>query len=89
MGYALSERVVYENGIQKTDNFHNYRMPRSQQAPEIVPIIVEVPDPNGPYGAKGMGEVPLLATAPAIVSAVHDADKEGRWHTQLPIQQHS
>ncbi len=49
---------------------------------EIVPLIVEVPDPTGPYGAKGLGEVPTLPTAPAIANAV--ADATGGWITALP-----
>ncbi|MFO7849214.1 MAG: molybdopterin cofactor-binding domain-containing protein, partial [Spirochaetia bacterium] len=84
LGYALSEEVVYEQGRQKTDNFHSYRMPRSMQVPEIIPIIVEVPDPNGPFGAKGMGEVPLLATAPAVVNAVYNAT--GVRYNRLPLE---
>ncbi len=73
VGYALSEEVVYENGHVRTDNFHTYRMPRPGDAPEVVPIIVEVPDPHGPYGAKGMGESPLLPTAPAVTNAIFNA----------------
>ncbi|MFP4180192.1 MAG: molybdopterin-dependent oxidoreductase [Spirochaetaceae bacterium] len=84
MGYALSEEVVYEQGKQKTDNFDTYRMPRSMQVPDLVPIIVEVPDPKGPFGAKGMGEVPLLATAPAVANAVYDAT--GTRYNRLPLE---
>jgi aldehyde oxidoreductase len=83
MGFALSERVVTERGRVKSDNFDSYRMPRSMQIPEIIPVIVEVPDPRGPFGAKGMGEVPILAAAPAIVHAAHAAT--GAWITALPI----
>ena len=50
---------------------------------EIVPIIVEVPDPTGPFGAKGLGEVPTLPTAPAIANAV--ADATGARVTTLPL----
>ena len=49
---------------------------------EIVPIIVEVPDTTGPYGAKGLGEMTTLPTAPAIISAIHDA--AGVWLERLP-----
>ncbi|NQT58846.1 MAG: xanthine dehydrogenase family protein molybdopterin-binding subunit [Bacteroidetes bacterium] len=84
LGFALQEEVVYEQGVPVTRNFDRYRMPRFAQVPEIIPLIVEVPDPHGPYGAKGMGESPILATAPAIINAVHDAT--GVWYSQLPIK---
>lgn len=84
LGFALHEEVVYDKGIPVTRNFGRYRMPRSTHVPEIVPIIVEVPDPHGPYGAKGMGESPILAAAPAIINAVHDAS--GIWYTRLPLK---
>jgi aldehyde oxidoreductase len=84
LGFALQEEVVYEKGIPLTRNFDRYRMPRITHIPEIIPIIVEVPDPHGPFGAKGMGESPILAAAPAVINAVYDA--AGIWVTRLPIQ---
>lgn len=84
LGFALHEEVVYDKGIPVTRNFGRYRMPRIMHIPEIIPIIVEVPDPHGPYGAKGMGESPILAAAPAIINAVHDAT--GIWCTRLPMK---
>jgi CO/xanthine dehydrogenase Mo-binding subunit len=46
-------------------------------------VIVEVPDPNGPWGARGVGELPFLPTAPAIAAAVHDAT--GVWFDEFPL----
>ena len=50
---------------------------------EIVPVIMELADPNGPYGARGMSEMALVPLAPAIADAIHDAT--GAWLTQQPM----
>ncbi len=73
MGYALSEEFVVEQGLNLTDSLHKCRLPTAAQTPEIVPVIVEVPHPQGPWGAKGLAEAPSLATAPAITNAIYDA----------------
>ena len=52
--------------------------------PEAIhPLIVEVADPQGPYGVRGLGEMPMLVLAPAILDAIHDAT--GIWFNQLPV----
>ncbi len=56
-----------------TDSLHKVRLPTADMAPEIIPLIVEVPHPLGPQGAKGFAEAPSLATAPAILNAIYDA----------------
>jgi CO/xanthine dehydrogenase Mo-binding subunit len=73
LGYALTEEFIVEAGINLTDSLHKCRIPTADQTPEIVPVIVEVPHPLGPQGAKGFAEAPSLATAPAIVNAIYDA----------------
>jgi len=73
LGYALSEEFVVEQGINRTDSLHKCRVPLADQTPEIIPVIVEVPHPFGPLGAKGFAEAPSLATAPAILNAIYDA----------------
>lgn len=73
LGYALTEEFIVEAGINLTDSLHKCRLPTADQTPEIVPVIVEVPHPLGPQGAKGFAEAPSLATAPAIVNAIYDA----------------
>lgn len=73
LGYALSEQYIIENGINLTDSLHKVRLPSADMAPEIVSLIVEVPHPLGPQGAKGFAEAPSLATAPAILNAIYDA----------------
>lgn len=83
LGYALMEEFIQEQGRALSHKLSDYQIPTVLDMPaEIVPIIVEVPDPTGPYGAKGVGEMTMLPTAPALVSAIHDAT--GAWVTTLP-----
>jgi CO/xanthine dehydrogenase Mo-binding subunit len=73
IGYALSEELRKENGRILTKSFGDYLIPTSLDMPPVDVHIVEVPAPNGPYGAKGVGEPPLIPTAPAILNAIADA----------------
>jgi CO/xanthine dehydrogenase Mo-binding subunit len=57
----------------QTLSFKNYLIPTCADMPEIIPIIVESPEPSGPFGAKGVGEPALIPTAPAIINALADA----------------
>jgi CO/xanthine dehydrogenase Mo-binding subunit len=83
VGYALTERFIQKEGRALTRNFSEYQIPTVLDMPrEFVNIIVEVPDPTGPFGAKGLGETPTLPTAPAILSAIHDATDV--WLDSLP-----
>ena len=69
LGLALMEEYV----PGRTENLHDYLIPTIGDVPEIDVILIEQPDPLGPYGAKGVGEPALIATAPAILNAIHDA----------------
>jgi carbon-monoxide dehydrogenase large subunit len=63
-----------ENGKLLNPNFTDYKIPTAFDIPdEIVPIIVEVPQPDGPFGARGVGEHTMIAAAPVIANAVYDA----------------
>ena len=74
ISYALMEEFVLEEGRIKTPNFSTYIIPTSKDIPqEVVPVIVEVPDPAGPFGAKGVGEMTMIGVAPAILNALRDA----------------
>ncbi len=66
----------------KTKSFDTYLIPTAMDVPEITPLIVEVPEPTGPFGAKGVGEPALIPTAPAILNAIHQAT--GRWINRIP-----
>jgi CO/xanthine dehydrogenase Mo-binding subunit len=70
MGHVTMERVVIERGKILNPGFQEYLIPTAMDIPEITTIIVEDPEPSGPYGAKGVGEPALIPTAPAIRNAV-------------------
>ena len=74
VGYALMEDYPLTDGRPHAHTLADYLIPTALDMPrEIVSIIVEVPDPTGPYGAKGVGEMTMLPTAPAIANAIADA----------------
>ena len=73
LGYALSEEFVVKNGINLTDSLQKCRIPTADQAPEIISVILEIPHPLGPLGAKGFAEAPTVPVAPAILNAIYDA----------------
>jgi xanthine dehydrogenase molybdenum-binding subunit len=74
VGYALREEMTYQEGEGfYNSGFHKYMLPTADDRPEVVAILVESDDPAGVYGIKGVGEVGVCATMPAIMSAVEDA----------------
>ena len=72
-GYGLYEQVPLEKGTPICSNYHNYRVLRSTDLPEMTAIFIENRDPNSPSGAKGIGEPTLEITAPAIANALYRA----------------
>lgn len=85
IGTALTETFIVENGYVLTDRLARYRIPSIVHTPEIVPIIVEHPTAEGPYGAKGVGEIVSIPTAPAITNAIYNA--VGVRFDRLPVEQ--
>jgi len=83
LGYSIIEEVETSQGYIKNTNFDGYLIPTIKDKPEIVPIIVENPDPYGPYGAKSIGEPSLELTAAAIANAV--AQATGKRIRSLPL----
>lgn len=73
MGYAVTEQIPTENGALQAEDFSTYIIPTASDVPEIEPIIVEHPYPEGPFGAKGFGEHPLMGIAPAVANAFANA----------------
>jgi len=69
IGLALMESFI----PGRTENLHDYLIPTIGDVPPVESILVEVNDPHGPYGAKGLGEHVLIPTAPAILNAIRDA----------------
>ena len=73
LGYAIMEHMIAEGGYFKSNRLQTYTIPTTLDAPEMETIIVEKPFPHGPMGAKGLGEIPMNAGAPAIANAITDA----------------
>jgi xanthine dehydrogenase molybdenum-binding subunit len=73
LGHALTEEFIVENGHVVTDYLARYRIPGISLTPEIKSIIIEQPTADGPYGAKGVGEISSIPTAPAITNAIYNA----------------
>lgn len=73
IGWALTEEVMFEEGEFKNPNFQSYKLLTAMDIPEITPVLIETIDPNGPYGAKGLGECAMVPTAPAVVNAIYNA----------------
>jgi CO/xanthine dehydrogenase Mo-binding subunit len=74
IGQAMFEEIAYDNGQLINPNLVDYVLPSLGDMPSVIdPICVEVPDRNGPFGAKGIGESALIPVAPAIANAIYDA----------------
>ncbi|HDZ12630.1 MAG TPA: selenium-dependent xanthine dehydrogenase [Bacteroidetes bacterium] len=83
LGYALSEALPMEGGFLKTTRLNRLGILKAKDMPEVVVIGVEVNDPFGPYGAKGVGEIGLVPTAPAVGNALFQFD--GIRRRRLPM----
>ncbi len=83
-GYAVTERLVTEQGRILNPHLSTYLIPGIGDIPERVEsVIVEIPDPRGPWGVRGMAEMPFVPLAPAVSAALFDAT--GVWFNQLPL----
>jgi len=83
-GYTLLENFQVSQGQVLTPHLSTYLIPGITDIPqEVESIIVETPHPDGPYGARGMAEMPYLPYAPAIIAAVYDAT--GVWFDRFPL----
>jgi CO/xanthine dehydrogenase Mo-binding subunit len=83
-GYAVLENFLQKNGQVQTQHLSTYLIPTILDIPESVnSIVLEYADPIGPFGARGMGEMPYLPLTPAITAAVHDAT--GVWFDEFPL----
>ncbi|MBC5810347.1 MAG: xanthine dehydrogenase family protein [Candidatus Eremiobacteraeota bacterium] len=84
VGYALTENFVVREGRVMTPHFSNYLLPTTLDVPvDIRSVILETADPNGPFGARGVAEMPLVPFAAAVAAAIYDAT--GAWVTDLPM----
>jgi xanthine dehydrogenase molybdenum-binding subunit len=86
LGYALTEDFPTdpETGFPTFSTLRQLGILRAKDVPEIEVHLVEVPQPRSPYGIKGVGEIGLVPTAPAVAAALHELD--GRWRSTLPMR---
>jgi CO/xanthine dehydrogenase Mo-binding subunit len=83
-GYVMMENFIQEEGYTKTNRLSTYLIPTVMDIPEEMDSrILEYPDQYGPWGVKGVGELPYMALAPAIMAAIHDAT--GVWFHDFPL----
>lgn len=83
-GYTILENFIQQDGYVHTQHLSTYLIPTILDIPEhIESIILEYPDPIGPWGARGMAEMPFLPIAPAVIAALHDAT--GVWFSDFPL----
>jgi CO/xanthine dehydrogenase Mo-binding subunit len=82
IGLALMEEYL----PGRTENLHDYLIPTTSDVPPIESLLIEVPDPEGPFGAKGLGEHTLIPTAPAILNAIRHAT--GITLARVPVLPH-
>jgi len=83
-GYAITEDFQTRDGKVLSDQLSTYLLPTILDIPARVDsVLVEIPDPNGPWGARGLGELPFLPFAPAVAAAIHDA--VGVWIDDFPF----
>ena len=73
IGLALSEELLFTEGVQANPSLANYMVPTAMDVPPIDVVAVKSYDPTGPFGAKGVGEPTSVPTAPAILNAIYDA----------------
>jgi len=84
-GWALIEDFIQQDGYIKTRRLSEYMIPTSMDVPQdITSRLLEVADPLGPYGARGVGEMTMMLLAPAILDAIHDAT--GIWFNKIPVK---
>ena len=83
LGYALSERIVFEDGQNLTGSFAQYLIPTAVELPTIEPLVVEGGEGMGPFNARGIGEPPIGPPAPAVAAAIEAAT--GVRLTELPF----
>jgi xanthine dehydrogenase molybdenum-binding subunit len=86
LGYALSENFPHdpETGLPTRMTLRSLEIIRPKDMPPVEVVLVESPQPNSPYGIKGVGEIGLVPTAGAVAAALHDLD--GEWRTALPMR---
>ena len=73
LGWGMLEGLSFHDGTVINDNFLDYKIPTALDAPELNPVLIEIPSPEGPYGVKGTGEPSMVATPAVLANAIYDA----------------
>ncbi len=73
LGYACLEGYLFDGGRVLSDSLADYRIPTALDVPDIIPIFIEEDDPEGPFGAKGLGEIVMVPVLGAVANAIADA----------------
>jgi xanthine dehydrogenase D subunit len=84
VGLATMEELLVDRGVVRNASFTDYLIPTILDAPEVEAILIEEPEPGGPFGAKGMAELPTIAATPAVMAAIRAAT--GRPLTRVPVR---
>jgi len=85
LGLAILEEIVLKDGKIQNANFTDYLLPTAMDTPPIeIAALIEEPEPNAPFGAKGIGEPPVISSTPAVVAAIRDAT--GLDLTRVPVR---
>jgi xanthine dehydrogenase D subunit len=84
VGLAVMEEMVLDEGAVHNASFTDYLIPTILDAPDVEAVLIEEPEPGGPFGAKGMAELPTISATPAVVAAIRAAT--GRPLTRVPVR---
>lgn len=84
VGWALNEHVVMRDGAMANAQLTNYLIPTTLDTPRLDVVVLENPSPHGPYGAKGVGEMPIDGPAPAVVNAIRQLGLDVRGIPAIP-----
>ena len=84
MGHAIMEEVVLDHGVIRNASFTDYLLPTCLDVPDVEAVLVEQPSPWGPFGAKGMAELPTMSATPAVVAAIRAAT--GQPLPRIPVR---
>ena len=84
LGFALTEDLPSDGGFLRSTKLADLGIIKARQMPEVDVLLIEVPDPHTEYGVKGVGEIGLVPTAPAVAAALRKFD--GIWRTRVPMR---
>jgi CO/xanthine dehydrogenase Mo-binding subunit len=84
VGLAIMEELLVDRGVVRNASFTDYLIPTILDAPDVEAVIIEDPEPGGPFGAKGFAELPTISSTPAVVAAIRAAT--GRDLNRVPVR---